>query len=51
MSRQRAAARTPLRRVVLTELRVLLRRLGLVFGDRLLEGFETQLQLFFRQTF
>ena len=36
---------------VLAQFGILFLRLRLVFGDRLLEGFEAQLQLFFRQTF
>jgi hypothetical protein len=51
MSRQRAAVRAPPGRIALTQLGVPLLRLGVLFGDRLLEGFEAQLQLFFRQTF
>jgi hypothetical protein len=37
--------------VVLAQLGVAFVRLGLTAGDRLLEGFQARLQLFFRKTF
>src|SRR5471032_344598 len=49
MRRQCTAVRAPFGRVVLAQFGILLLRLRLVFGDRLLESFEAQLQLFFRQ--
>ena len=51
VGRQCAAVGTPFDRVVLAQFRILFLRLRLFFGDRLLEGFQAQLQLFFRQTF
>jgi hypothetical protein len=48
---QRAAVRAPSGRVAFAQLGILLLGLRLIFGDRLLEGFEAQLQLVFRQTF
>jgi hypothetical protein len=51
MRRQCTAVRAPFGRVVLAQFGILLLRLRLVFGDRLLEGFQAQLQLFIRQTF
>ncbi len=49
--RQRAAVRAAPGRVAFAQLGVLFLRLRLIFGDRLLEGFQAQLQLFFRETF
>ena len=49
MRRQCATARAPLGRVALAQIGVLLLRLRLVFGDRLLERLQAQLQLFLRQ--
>ena len=51
MRRQRTAARAPLGRSILAQLGIALLRLGVCFGDRLLDRFEAQLQLFLRQTF
>jgi hypothetical protein len=48
--RQCAAAGTPLGGIVLAQPWIALLRLGLGFGDRLLDRFEAQLQLFLRQT-
>ena len=50
MRRQCAAAGTPLGGIVLAQLGIPLLRLRVFFGDRLLEGFQAQLQLFLRQT-
>jgi hypothetical protein len=50
MRRQCASAGAPLCGIVLAQLGIALLRLGVCFGDRLLEGFQTQLQLFLRQT-
>jgi hypothetical protein len=51
MSRQRAAACATRRRVTLAQLGILLLRLRLIVGDRLLEGLQAQLQLFVRKPF
>jgi hypothetical protein len=48
--RQCATARAPLGRIVLAQLGILLLSLRFIFGDRLLEGFQAQLQLLFWQT-
>ena len=45
-----ATAGTPLGRIVQAPLGISLLRLRVFFGNRLLEGFQTQLQLFLRQT-
>jgi hypothetical protein len=50
MCRQRTTARAPLHRIVFAQLGILLLRLRVCFGDRLLKGFQAQLQLFLRQT-
>jgi hypothetical protein len=47
--RQSTTAGAPLGRIVLAQLGVLLLRLRLIFGDRLLERLQAQLQLFLRQ--
>jgi hypothetical protein len=49
MCRQRTATGPPLGRIVPAQRRVLLLGLGILFGNRLLKGFQTQLQLFLRQ--
>ena len=51
MCRQRTAAGPPPGDIVLAQLGILLLGLGILFGNRLLERFQTQLQLFLRQTF
>ena len=50
MRRQCAAAGAPPGGIVLAQLGIALLRLRVFFGDRLLEGFQAQLQLFLRQT-
>jgi hypothetical protein len=50
LRRQRAAARPPLGGIVLAQLGIALFRLRIFLGDRLLEGFQAELQLFLRQT-
>ena len=50
MCRQRAAARPPLGRIVFAQFGIALFRLSVLLGDRLLESFQAQLQLFLRQT-
>jgi hypothetical protein len=49
--RQRTAVGPPLGDIVPAQRRVLLLGLGILFGNRLLERFQTQLQLFLRQPF
>ena len=50
MCRQCASAGTPPGGIVAAQLGIALLRLRVFFGDRLLEGFQAQLQLFLRQT-
>ena len=51
VGRQCAPVRAPFGRVVFAQFGILLLRFRLIFGDRLLEGFQARLQLFLRQTF